>query len=78
MSNLKTLNMALFRELERLEECETSEELEQECKRAKAVSGLANNIISNGALAVKAAQLGVGVGEQVETREFLLGDGSDG
>lgn len=46
-NNLRALNDALFRELERLESCSTKDELERECSRAREVSNLAGNIIGN-------------------------------
>lgn len=71
-NNLKTLNDALFRELERLESCESEEELERECARAKAVSSLAGNIIANGKTAIEAAKVGMSTAAQVEVRNMLL------
>lgn len=71
-SNLRTLNDALFRELERLEACESQEELQDECRRAKAVSSLAGNIIANANTAIAAANLGVGMAESVRVRDMLL------
>lgn len=72
MSNLMQLNDALFRELERIEACETPEEIENEAVRASEVSKLANNIIANANTAVRAAQLGVGLAENVAVRNMLL------
>lgn len=72
MSNLRKLNEALFRELERVEACETQEEIEVECSRAKAVSSLAGNIIGNARTAIEAANLGMGVAESVQVRNMLL------
>ena len=72
MSNLRQLNDALFRELERIEACETPEELEGECERAKAVSALAGNIIANGRTALEAAKLSMGAAEQISVRNMLL------
>lgn len=77
MANLKTLNAALFRELERIENCSNPEELKRECERAEAVSKLAGNIIDNGKLALSAARMNDNVAEQVGTRKFLLGDGNE-
>ncbi|HAM15899.1 MAG TPA: hypothetical protein DCP91_08595 [Eggerthellaceae bacterium] len=71
-NNLKTLNDALFRELERLEACGSQDELQDECRRAKAVSSLAGNIIANANTAIAAANLGVGMAESVRVREMLL------
>lgn len=72
MSNLMKLNDALFKELEKIEACETPEELERECARGKAVSSLAGNIIANGRTALEAAKLSMGVAEQVAVRNMLL------
>lgn len=72
MANLRQLNDALFRELERIEACETPEEIESECGRAKAVSQLAGNIIANAKTAIDAANLGVGMAESVQVRNMLL------
>lgn len=71
-SNLKTLNDALFRELERLEGCQDKDELARECERAKAVSSLAGNIIGNSRTAIQAASLGMTVAGQVQVRDMLL------
>lgn len=46
------LNDAMFRELERIEACETLEEIEAEGMRADKVCSLASNIIANGRLMV--------------------------
>lgn len=70
--NLKQLNDALFRELERIEACETDDEIEAEARRAREVSRLAGNIIDNANTAVRAAQLGVGLAENVAVRNMLL------
>lgn len=72
MGNLRTLNEALFRELERIESCETPEDLERECARAKAVSALAGNIIANGRTALEAAKLSMDASGQVSVRNMLL------
>lgn len=71
-NNLKTLNDALFRELERLEQCDGKDELLQECSRAKAVSDLAGNIIGSANAALKAVSMGTNVGERVQVRNMLL------
>lgn len=71
-NNLRALNDALFRELERIEACETDDEIEAEAKRAREVSRLAGNIIDNARTAVEAAGLGVGVAECVQVRNMLL------
>lgn len=76
-TDLAALNAALFRELERVEACGSKEELESECRRAKAVSDLAGNIIANGRTAVEAARLSMDVGMAVRTGEMLLGGDDD-
>lgn len=72
MSNLMQLNDALFRELERIEACETDDEIEAEARRAREVSRLAGNIIDNARTAVDAAGLGVGLAEGAIVRTMLL------
>jgi hypothetical protein len=54
-NKLTDLNNHLFAELERLSDEElTNEELEKEIERAKAITVVSNQIIQNGALALKA------------------------
>lgn len=56
-NTLVDLNNHLFAELERLsDEDLRGEELEEELKRAKAISDVSANIIANGALAFKVTQ----------------------
>lgn len=52
---LGDLNEILFKELERLDECE-DDELIDEIDRANAISKVASQIISNGNLVLKAAE----------------------
>lgn len=56
-NNLGDLAVALFGELDRLDACETAEEIENEVKRAKAVESLAGKIIENANTVIKAVQL---------------------
>lgn len=49
-NKLSDLNNHLFEQLERLNDAETSEELEAEITRSKAVASIASNIINNGNL----------------------------
>lgn len=54
-NTLNDLNNHLFAQLERLgDEDIVGEQLQEEIDRAKAVSNIANQIISNGSLALKA------------------------
>lgn len=53
MSNLHTLNFALFNQLERLRQ---SEELPKEIERSKAISAIARDIISTSRLALEVEQ----------------------
>ncbi|SFG10135.1 hypothetical protein [Sporolactobacillus nakayamae] len=54
-NTLGDLNNHLFAQLERLsDENLTSEELEEEMKRAKSITGVASQIIANGALVLEA------------------------
>lgn len=56
-NTLSDLNNHLFAEMERLsDEDLKGEELDTEIERAKAVSGIAQQIIANGVLALKAEQ----------------------
>ena len=56
-NKLTDLNNHMFEQLERLNDDDISyEELDKEIKRAKAMSGIASNIISNAALALEAQQ----------------------
>ena len=57
-STLGDLNLHLFAQLERLGDEEIKgDELREEINRAEAVSAIAQQIISNGALVLKAKQL---------------------
>jgi len=56
-NKLNDLNNHLFEQMERLnDEDLSSEELEREIKRAKAMSSIASNIVCNAALALEAQQ----------------------
>lgn len=56
-NKLNDLNNHLFEQMERLNDEELSpEELDREIKRAKAMSSIASNIVSNAALALEAQQ----------------------
>lgn len=57
-NKLTDLNNHLFAQLERLgDEDLTSEQLTEEISRAKAVAGVASQIIANGTLVLKAVQM---------------------
>lgn len=56
-NTLLDLNNHLFAELERLgDESLTPEELKAECERAKAINGVAKNIVDNASLVLKAEE----------------------
>lgn len=57
MSNLNDLNDILFKQLDRLDSSELeSEELEDEIKRARAITSVADKVIQNGHLVLSAAK----------------------
>ena len=75
-NNILGLNDALFRELERIEDCgDDREAIEAEGIRADKVCNLASNIIQNGKLMLSAAAMSVGVAETVNVPRMLLGNG---
>ena len=74
-NNLKGLNDVLFRQLGRIEEAQTPEELEEETKRAKSVQGIADTIISNGRLVLEASKASMTTAESVQVPNMLLGGG---
>ena len=73
-NTLIDLNDHLFAELERLGDEELSpEELKAECERAKAINGVAKNIVDNAALVLKAEEFrGKTYAEDVP--RLLIGD----
>ena len=73
-SNMMTLNEALFRQLDRIENAE-GEQLEIETKRASTVCDLAGSIISNGRLVLAASQASMTTAETVNVPKMLLGGG---
>ncbi len=76
MSTLSDVNAAMFRELDRLENVgvENKEALAAEIERARAVKGVADTIIGNGNLMLRAAQAQTTVGEAVRMPKGMLGD----
>lgn len=67
MNNLKDLNDHLFAQLDRLsEDCKTPEEIDAEAKRAEAVIGIADQIIRNADLQLKAVNIIATHGERFE------------
>ncbi|MFV0395490.1 MAG: hypothetical protein ACK5LC_14080 [Coprobacillaceae bacterium] len=66
------LNNHLFEQLERLnDEGITGKKLQTELKRAKAMSGIASNIIGNASLGLQAAKLKSEFRRDVELPEML-------
>jgi len=74
-NKLIDLNNHLFAEMERLGDEELKgEELVKEIERAKAITGVASQIISNGALALKAEELrSNALSADVKVPKFLEG-----
>jgi len=73
-NTLSDLNNHLFAEIERLgDEDLNGEDLEKEMERAKAITGVATQIISNGALALRAEQFKSDVmsSKEVKIPKFL-------
>lgn len=71
MSNLETLNDILFRQLERIENCD-NENIESEIERSKAVTSLAGQVISNGRLVLDASRASMTTAEAVQVPKMLL------
>ena len=71
MANLETLNEILFRQLERIENCD-NENRESEIERAKAVTSLAGQVISNGRLVLDASRASITTAEAVQVPKMLL------
>lgn len=76
-NNFDSLNDALFAQMERLANTTDKDALAQEIERSRAVSSLANNIISNANTAIKLIHLqeseGMGMAEKVAPRPRMLG-----
>lgn len=65
-NKMTDLNNILFAQLERLDDEELTEaELKKEVSRARAMAGIANSIVSNAAVGLKAIQV----------KDSLMGDG---
>ena len=71
-SALASLNEALFRQLDRIEQAKP-EQIEQELQRTNAVIGVAGQVIANGRLIVDAARAQTAVGESVRVPKGLIG-----
>lgn len=75
-NTLGDLNNHLFAELERLSDEELQyDELQEEIQRAKAIQGVANNIIANANLILDAEKFRVGVLGDDETKSSNLLNG---
>ena len=75
-NSLIAVHDALFREMERLEECgDDKDKLETEALRAEKVCDIAGVIVANGRLMVKAAQVSMDAAHAVEAPRALLGRG---
>lgn len=75
-NKLSDLNNHLFAEIERLgDEDLTGDELKQEVDRAKAISGIASQIIDNASLNLKAVELQCEYGDRNIGLGYMLEDG---
>lgn len=74
-ANLKGLNDALFRQLDRIESADTPEKLESETSRANSVCKIAETIIGNGRLVLEASKASMTTAESVQVPKMLLGNG---
>lgn len=76
-NSFDSLNDALFAQMERLSSITDKDALAIEIERSRAVSSLANNIISNANTAIKLMQLqeseGIAMAEKVAPRPKMLG-----
>ena len=78
-NKLSDLNNHLFEELERLNDEELKgEELQQEITRAKSIASVAQTIINNGELALKAVKHYEEYGKVTDIPDILqIGDGNE-
>lgn len=77
-NKLSDLNDHLFMQLERLgDEDLTAEQIEQEAKRAEAMVSVADRVVNNAALQLKAAALFVEHGEYVRPHLPMIGSRSN-
>lgn len=76
-NKLKDLNDHLFAQMERLSNEDLSgDQLKAEIDRSKALTNVANSIISNGQLVLK-AQIELGGARKGAAEDMLLGNGED-
>lgn len=78
-NQLIDLNNVLYEQLERLnDEDLKGEDLDKEIKRSRALTNVANSIINNGALALKAVEFREEYGIKADSQKLLgLGDRSE-
>lgn len=77
-NKLSDLNNHLFAQLERLgDEDLTSEQIEDEVKRAEAITDVADQIIRNADLQLKAVNLLVNHGDRIKPMLPMIGGQSD-
>lgn len=79
-NDLGDLAEALFGELDRLDACETAEEIETEVMRAKAVEAISGKVIDNAQVVIQAVRLKAAVedstvGTIAPLPPMLLGEG---
>jgi len=79
-NKLSDLNDHLFSQLERLMDCKADgDELAAEIKRSKAVTEIADKVVSNGELALKAAEFNAQhLRDEVKAPKMLTGEGNAG
>lgn len=72
-NKLTDLNNHLFAQLERLgDEDITGDKLLEEIERAKAIAGVSKNILEIGSLTIRAAELMVEAGKDVNLPQMLM------
>ena len=78
-ASLKDLNLILFEQLERLNDCEETdgEVLEKEVKRAKAITQVSSSIIKNASTILEAKRMADYMGLNSEDDILKIGYGND-
>lgn len=76
--NYESLNDILFRQIDRLEKTSVkdADAMRGEIDRAKTIKGLADTVVSNGSLVLRAHDAAYAAGESVAVPKMLLGSGA--